>query len=236
MVGEGVGEGGGMSLKLSDTELAILDGRCSPETQVAVEAAKARLAMIAELPDTEPPIAGFVADVVAYAIRNGRLKFCHRNLRSCNVCKRAGGYAKYKRSGRFHKKGDANFDAPLTFRGIDLSSGCVSIKGYASMGCCDDCWDKASPLLAEVLKNVEAEIPESVSSFPPQFRYYDNMICNSCGWKGHEGEMGELPAMFGGMYPGECPACSAQNLPLGSHVIKRANGHTVVPVVVEPTP
>lgn len=228
-----------MQLSLTDEELIHLDQRCRPETQRHVDNAKLRLESRANLPDVPPAIADFVANVCIEARTEGKLIFRSLGIRYCDVCKRHGGYAKYAGTTRYHKKGDENRDRPLTMSGYDLAHRFVTTKGYASLGCCVECWKVAQPLLAEALKDVRAEIPTAILGAPNRLKRYGNRVCTKCGWTGHEGQMRQRHTLMGdGKYFAGCPNCKAENLFLGPDLIKSADGFQVVEVkpVEKPEP
>lgn len=223
-------------MDLLDTELVLLDGRCRPEIQARVDQAKARLASIAANPELPEPVAKFLADARNEAENTGKLVWRHIRLRSCSVCKKQAGYAKYTRYGRYHKKGDDNHDRPLTFAGYELADRSVTIRNYATLGCCHECWMRIQPELARTLSDVRAEIAEQITGRPPTLIRYKNRQCTKCGWTGHEGEMRKLPTLMGdGYYAGGCPKCQAESTLFGND-IKLIDGYTVVPTSIKFAP
>lgn len=226
-------------VELTDDELTLLDGKCSDAVQADVDAAKLRLASVESLGHLTPERAGFVADVVREALKSGRLTFCWRSLRLCDVCKRSDGYAPYKRTSRYRRKGDPDYSRPRTFRGVELKHGYVSVQGYARLGCCEDCFNATKASLTEALADIRAEVPEAITGQPPRFRYSENQHCTTCDWKGHELQLGQLPTLMGdGYYRGKCPKCGAENR-LFLHPIKRVDGFQLVATnkpAVSPTP
>lgn len=214
------------SVILTDEELAILDGKCSEKIQKEVDAAKSRISAASTYAHLTPLQAGFIADAVSEAKNTGLLVKRGVGLSYCPVCKKSGGYAVYKRSSRFHRKGEKDFSKPLTLYGIELADRFVSIKGYASCGCCRECFDTILPDLKKALEGVRAQLPKDLQTTP--FKKFKKMKCNKCGWEGHEGQMRKLPVMFEGYYPGGCPSCEAENRPLGATHIETVSGFVVV--------
>lgn len=216
------------SVTLTDDELILLDGRCSEEVQAKVGSAKDRIAMRSVLPDVSPEVAGFVSDAVNEALKNGKLIYRHTRLMSCEICKKSAGYAVYKRSGRYHRKGEKDHSKPLYLSGVELADRVVVMTGYATLGCCQDCMKEVVPVLAKALIGIKAQLPDVLKlDGAPTYKKMDNMKCK-CGWTGHEGEMGKLPTLLGdGYYPGKCPACGAENRFLCSE-IKKSEGFTLV--------
>jgi hypothetical protein len=218
-------------VRLSDSELVLLDGLCGPKTQEEVDGAKQRLAFASTHAALPPADAGFIADAVQCAQANGRLTYVSASLRSCSLCGIAAGYATRKRWSRAGAKGSPNYDKPLYLSGFELNRGFVWMRGHASLGCCATCMERVRPHLVAALANLRAELPERLTGSPPRFERHDNRRCTSCGWEGHEGEMRRLLTLFGdGRYPGGCPNCSAENKPLGPTVIESREGFTVVEV------
>jgi hypothetical protein len=217
------------SVYLTDEELALLDGKCQAKVQKEVDKAKERLSLGQNLGLIPLTHRDFVTRIIQEAQANGELSFTRKSLSSCKVCGKSAGYAKYTRNSKYHDKGDPNYKRPLTFPGVDLASRFVTIRGRATMGCCWTCWKTVKEYLPEALKDVKAQIPESITGYAPKFKKHDNRKCKKCGWKGHKGEMGRLPcAMSRGTYAGKCPQCDAKNLAFGPTVIKTATGFVVV--------
>jgi hypothetical protein len=174
------------TVKLSDAELLLLDGACSADVQAVVTAARARIEMAATMPYLSPELAGLVADVVTEANKTGRVLWRGTRARHCPVCKKSAGYAKFKSGPR---RGQENYDKPLTF---------------------------AKPAIVNALADVRAEVPaELAAPGRPAWKRHWLRSCPKCGWSGHEGEMRELVAVMGGLYPGGCPSCEFESRFLG---------------------
>jgi len=204
--------------RLVDEEAVLLDGRCRPEVQKDVDAAKARLEMAARAGDLSPKEAGFVADIVREAKEKGRLTFCRLGISSCDVCGATAGYYRFK-SGR--RRGQADHNRPLAIGGVDFGRGFVVMQRRATLGCCWDCWLKLADKIRAELSDVRAEIPAYITGHPPKWRRFDRVKCTKCGWEGHEGEMRQLQTLMGdGKYPGGCPKCTAANTFMGPRLIE----------------
>lgn len=214
------------SIRLTDEELLFLDGHLLPEAQTVVDAAKARVAFKNENPALDPPIASFVANVVLEAQTTGVLRYQHGRINHCNIHNESAGYAVYKSGPR---KGQQNYNKQLSYPGVDLVKRSVSIAGSAALGGCVDCINTALPHIRAALVGVEAQLPEQLQTpDEPTFTRYSHRKCVQCGWEGHEGEMGRLPAVLGGSYPGQCPSCDAKSLAFGPVVFTLVDGFTVV--------
>jgi hypothetical protein len=211
-------------IELTDDELLALVGL--PERfQSAIDVAKQRKALGAEIADlTEKQIA-LIHSIITFATKQGRLRFCRKPLRHCEVCNQRAGYARYK-SGR--NKGQENINKPLSFGGIDLSDDFVSWVGHASLGCCYECWDAIKPALVPRLLEIQAEIPQVITGTEPRWKWHANRECKKCGWQGHDGEMTRRPAMMGGgTYPAGCPKCGTETAWFGPDNVPRRDGFTL---------
>lgn len=190
---------------LTDEELMVLDGKCRAEIQPKCAAARARSEQVAAMPDVPPHIARFVADVVTEATQRGEVTLFRLDLHRCDYCGTSAGYAKPRGRQRYGKQ--------LSISGVDLARRFVNVKGCANVGCCHECWTIAQPLVAKALESVRAAVPESISGHAPRFAKYDRRKCRSCGWTGHEGQMGRLACYIGyGTFPGKCPKCATESM------------------------
>lgn len=222
------------SVDLPDDLLLTLDGRGDEKLQAAVDAAKQRRDLVAENSSLTPEQAKFISSVMTHAKTNGRLRFTHSRATYCPICKASPGYLKYKSGPR---RGQSNYDKPLTVPGVDLSTSLVSFKNRFSLGCCSECWNILKPLLAEKLSDFPAEIPEQITGHPPAFKKYDNRKCSKCGWVGSERLMGKERTLMGdGYYPSSCPECGAKNLLFGKTIVGSADGFELFPTTKPDTP
>lgn len=212
---------------LTDKEMLLLDGKCSDKVQKEINAAKNRLSFECRV-DAPAEVAALVADIVGKALNVGRLQYRVRRLRLCRVCGKSAGYAKYARRSKWHQKGDLNYDKPLSFSGIDCEPTSVIIGGRTNFGCCQKCWEYVKPILVVELANIKADIPENISGVPSKWKYHPKRKCLECKWEGHEGQLGKLPALMAGEYPGQCPKCGTKSLPLGPTVFENITGFELV--------
>lgn len=213
--------------ELTDDELVFLDGKCGEKLQLEVDSAKMRIAARDEFPGLSNTEAAFIADMAVEAADKGKLTFYRISLRSCKVCGKSAGYAKYARNGKHHRKGDTDWKKPLHMDGLEFADRFVTMKGYATIGCCVRCWEKIQPFASLKLREVRAEIPPAITGTSSRFIYRRNVVCLDCGWEGHEGQMIWEPTIIGnGKYPAKCPKCDAMNNIL-SLKIKTAKGFTL---------
>lgn len=213
------------NVNLTDDELLLLDGRCSPAVQVEVEIVKDKKS-IAGFAHVSAEDAEFVARVLQEAREQGRLSYSRLSLRFCPVCKAAPGYRVYKSGPR---RGQENLAKPLYLGGVDLAHRFVHVTGHAALGCCSACWQRIQPVLAAQLVGVRAAIPKEISGEEPRFVWYTRRRCKKCGWTGHTGQLGKLRTLIGdGYYPGKCPACGAENSAFLPQNIETLEGFEVV--------
>ena len=214
---------------LTDSELALLDGRCSDEAQTEVDAAKFRLEHVKG--KDNPQLWEFIADAKRKAATKGKLRFLWTSdAGKCRICGEGGGYHPHPRSSRYHRKGDANFKTPKLTCSVELDPSCVRIVNRVALGCCERCWVEHQPTIAAELVDVKAEIPKSITGVEPKHKCYLRYKCTKCGWEGHEGEMRQLRTVMGdGTYAGGCPKCEAANH-LFSSVLTIQPGNEVVAV------
>lgn len=212
---------------LTDSELVLLDGAVSEKVQAEVEQAKARLAAMAEHSDLPPRQAALIADVVAEALAEGRLIFRNESITYCRLCRRSGGYVRFK-SGR--NKGREDINRPIRLAGREFARRFVTVRHHISVGGCTDCVDPVLPRIAEALRGVPAQVPERLrAEGEPERKRFDRTRCTKCGWEGHEGEMGRLRTLMNdGTYPGKCPSCGVVWLPLSGSPFESLNGFVIV--------
>lgn len=210
---------------LSEDELLLLDGKCRPDVQPKVDEAKRNLSRIGDMPDIPEGDAIFIGKAVDEAKTKGKLAFRYEQLRWCPVCRRDAGYAKRTRTSAKGRTGEPNRSKPLSLSGVELGERFVC--GRAAIGCCRECWGRVKPLLAQELAGVQAEIPSAITDKSSPYKWYAKSEC-VCGWSGGENEMGQLPAMMGGYYPGQCPKCGAKDVPFGRRHFRHVPGFVLV--------
>lgn len=212
-------------------EILLLDGKCNPDIQKKINVAKRAQENILKYSDLTPLEATFVGNLVNEATTNGILVFSHRNIDACPVCNKIAGYAKYSRTSKYHRKGDTNHSKPLSFRGFEFAKRFVSFKGSVTIGCCKDCWEKLKNIIIEQVKDIKAEI--NIPGITSKFKRYDRRKCKECGWEGGKNEMGMLPALMGGKYPGICPKCKAKSNFLDPSIFEIADGFELIEIKKE---
>jgi hypothetical protein len=196
-------------MDIPDTDLVLMDGHCSPETQALVDAAKSRLGARETYSELPPALAAFVADVVTEARKTGKLTYRTERVRYCPRCKARAGYVKYQRG---RNKGRDNIDKPRYLAAVDFHSSSVYIQHHVSLGVCLDCFGKIRDSLRAALVDVRAELPEALQSpNGPHYKRRDIFKCKECAWTGPENKMRLLPALMEGHYHGGCPNCPAEN-------------------------
>lgn len=199
------------TMLIPDKYASLLDGLTDDVTQQAIDAAKERLHLLEVNIGLSEVQAKFIHDVVNEARTTGKLIFKYDYISYCSLCKKSGGYAKYKRDGRYHRKGQPDHSKPLTFRGVELKHSFISMKNHVSLGGCFECVDALTAPLKEALRDVKAELP-AVFAGDVRYKRHDLKECTECNWTGHEGQLGKLRTIMGdGYYAGKCPQCGAEN-------------------------
>lgn len=219
-------------VKLTAAELLRLDGVTSPDVQKSIDLVKEAAALSARFHVGEAE-GIFLASAVREGRTSGRLGFSHAQVRWCEICGKGGGYAKHSRSTRSHRKGDNDTSRPLMLSGVDLARGFINFIGWPSLGCCAECWDTLRPMVVELIEPLPIEAHPKITGHAERWKRWDHMGCKSCGWEGHEGEMGQLRTLMNdGYYPGRCPSCGAENVFLSRVIERRGEGFTMVPVPI----
>ncbi len=220
-------------VSLTDAELVLLDGHCSDPVQKEVDSAKRRVAAMLTMPDVPPRIAKLVSRVVDEATSSGMVVLSPTRVSSCDVCGRDDGYYPYARSSRYHRKGEPNYSNRKYFHGYDLAQRFIVFNGMPSVGGCAACVKEAAPHIVAALKDVRCEVSPALTGEHPAYYRLNKMKCDSCGWEGHEGQMGSSPALMGGSYAGKCPACPAENILFSTKI--KTTGRVVVPAAECPS-
>lgn len=150
----------------------------------------------------------------------------HERIHYCSVCGWSGDYARYKSGPR---RGEKNYDRPLMRPAVEFARRFVRFKNSVSVGACGECIEVILPHLKDALVGVECQLPHQLhTEGEPEYIRHGRRRCTECSWEGHEGEMGRLPAVFGGTYPGKCPSCGAESRPFGPRVFEIIDGFDVV--------
>jgi hypothetical protein len=196
---------------LTDDELALLDGRCRPETQAKVDEAKIRLAARSAHSGLTAAQSAVVADALMTAERDGELRWRRRQLRYCSVCKgRPDPPFVLLKSGP--NRGRPNTKKPRFLRGIEMSPAFVFVEGHIRLGACESCMEVLGPQLKADLVGKKVQLPPELrTEGEPLYRKFPRRGCPSCGWEGHEGEMKRERTLDGqGTFAARCPSCSEQ--------------------------
>lgn len=210
---------------LTIDEALMLDGRARPEVQGEVDIIKRQVAIHKLFGGLTERQRNAAAEVVTTAEDTGSLRFRRDSGLRCRTCDKTAGYHTYRRSCRGGRKGEPNYDKPRTF-GVTL----VAADTFVVMrgdGWCDDCWSAIRPPLTAALADVRAELPVQVCSDGQKWKRWHNVKCPECDWSGHEGQLGRVRAIFGGTYPGKCPSCQYEQLPMSGKGFDRTGWFVV---------
>lgn len=217
------------SVRLTDDELVLLDGKVADKAQSEVNAAKRRISQRADY------LAVAQSDLIATMLQKvdeyGELRWINKPLSACRLCGRDDGYRLFK-SGQ--RKGQPDYKHRKTFAGIDMDPSFVSIQHTAFLGGCLACMADLLPHLRTALDGVPVDAPASLlGPDSPRWKKRRNRTCKSCGWTGHEGQMIQERTLMGdGWYPARCPECKAGG---GfSRGIEHGDGFVLEPVPATP--
>lgn len=186
-----------------------LDGKVSEEAQKVIDKAKQEASFGFELP--------LMNEVLTKSLKIGTLKWTNKAIRTCKYCdNKPYDYHTYPRSGRYHRKGDKNYDKPIYYSGIKFNEGFVTIQGDGDI--CKECADKHNIINSLIDYIIEHDLPIEIQKNDYKVTKYikdEIEICYSCGLEMKKSEMGDLSAVMGGYYKGKCPHCGAEELFLG---------------------
>lgn len=227
---------------LTDAELDILDGRCSPDTQKVCDSSKSRRAVEARTVGLTQKQAAMVTKIIEYARTQGVLTYTRTSVTSCPTCGVTPGYYLRARTSRSGRKGEPDYSKPKMVSAVDYGRGFVTIGGHVSTGCCAECNKVIEPLIVAELANM----PTAVPAWFPSARLLtertwggerkvaalekcDIVKCVKCGTIQHERQMGRRPTIMGdGTFPAKCRACDNEKIPLfGGQVFTRTDGWVV---------
>jgi hypothetical protein len=149
-----------------------------------------------------------VNSVLQSGLELGKLVIRKTFGRYCPVCKTSGGYVKFKSGPR---KGCDNTKRPLLISGYYVKTSNVS--WVDTIHWCEKC--EAKNRFKEVIEKVIIEQDLQVEMVGTAWKRSQGRKCFECGQEMFEYEMGKLPAILGGTYPGICPHCKVESRPFG---------------------
>lgn len=195
-------------VKLDYNELMFLDGKINEDAAKIIERAKAEKSIGFEF--------NLINEIICDSLKSGEINWKSKSICSCKYCDKSYSYKKHRAKGKFHKKGDTNYNKPLYYSGIAFNEGFVTFQGMGD--CCSECqkkYDVINNIVNYIIEHdLQIELPK-YSSQPTRYKKDKAQICFNCGKLIYESEMLKLPAMMGGYYKGECNLCHAKSLPFG---------------------
>lgn len=212
-------------IKLLFEELKELDGKVSEAAQKVIDQVKKEYAYGFSLP--------IINEILRKSEETGELTWRYKQIRSCDYCDKKHDYYRYPRSGRYHSKGDKNFNNPIYYSGIKFHEGFVTVQGLGDM--CSECNEKyniINQLIDYILDN-DLKIQIQKNDYRDSRYLKDDIrICYSCDYEMAESEMGKESTIMGdGYYPSSCPKCSAKSSAFGkSHKTTNKFKHRLNPV------
>jgi hypothetical protein len=213
-------------IKLKIDELMILDGKVSEKAQCVINVAKKESSYGFNMP--------VMNEVIKKAEEIGKLTWTYKQIKSCNYCSdKKYDYHRYPRSGKYHNKGDKNYNKPKYYSGIKFNEGFVTIQGSGDMcrECCES--NKVIQQLIDYVLDNDLKVEIQKNDYKDGKYLKDPIqICYSCEYEMTESEMGRNSTMIGdGTYPSTCPKCDAKASAFGnSHKTTNKFKHTLNPV------
>lgn len=93
-------------------------------------------------------------EILFKSLKKGKLTWHYKEMHYCQLCEKENGYKVYKRSSFYHKKGEKNYDKPISFRGIEFNPGFVTIKYHGDIcSCCEEKHSIIKSLCKHIIEN-----------------------------------------------------------------------------------
>lgn len=197
------------SFDLTYEEALLLDGQCSVKSQALIEKIKREQSHPHELP--------LFGQIIEVSLKRGELKWRRKDIHSCPICDKNAGYRAYPRRGRYHRKGEPDYDHPKYFDGVAFNEGFIIFKGMGDIcGECENKYNLIHGLIDYILENdLKIQIQKNTHKSTKYIKD-DGRVCFSCKAEMFESEMGRNHTLMGnGTYPSKCPKCGAESLPFG---------------------
>lgn len=209
------------SIDLTLEELLPLDGKVSDKAQEIINKAKQESSYGFDLP--------VMNEILRNSEKSGMLTWRYKQVRSCSYCDKTYDYYTYPRSGRYHNKGDKNYDKPKYYSGIAFNEGFVTIQGYGDM--CSECASKHDVIHRLIDYIIDNDLKIQIQKNDYRITKYlkdDIRICYQCGNEMQESKMGRKSTLMGdGTFPSKCPGCGAESSVFGkSH--KTTNKYVMI--------
>src|SRR5574343_1800551 len=99
-----------------------------------------------------------VSEIISHANTSGKLRYTCKYVNYCSTCSKSAGYAKYKRNGRYHRKGQTDYSKPLRFTAWEVADDFITCTNAVRLGFCQYCKDIVLPILQPLLQTTKAEI------------------------------------------------------------------------------
>lgn len=196
-------------VELPLNELLKLDGNVPEVIQKVIDEAKKESSYGFDLP--------VMNEILKQSEKAGKLTWSNKQIRSCDYCDKKYDYYRYPRSGKYHSKGDKNFDKPIYYSGIKFNEGFITIQGYGDM--CSECCStyKVKERLIDYIIEHDLKIQIMKNDYKlGKYLRDDIRICFDCGEEMLESKMSKERTLMGdGYYPSGCPKCGAKSIPFG---------------------
>jgi hypothetical protein len=181
-------------VNLTDEELVRLDYSNNERLANEIRLAKERVAL------KGTGLSPIGAEIVQSTLNHGALDVSGVGNMSypCDRCKAFTTYPLYRSGPR---KGQKNLSRPIKIWGVRIGNTYL----------CSKCYREVLQELAPTLLALPAEV-NTPGIGDNGLRKYWMAHCSACDWRGHQGQLGNLPTIIAhGTYKGRCPSCGAAN-------------------------
>ena len=187
------------SIRLTDAELLLLDGKVRPAVQAVVDEAKA--ASACGIGDTT------FAEIIRRATVEGKLTERRRYIGTCRGCDATTTYVKFQKG---RNRGQTDWKRPIKVYGTSFMDGIVTMENHSSFGYCHKCEIDASNRIHKYI--IDHDLPIELPGKDSKWVKEAKLTCRECKKEMWEFDMGLSPTMMGdGFYYSKCPHCSAQS-------------------------
>jgi hypothetical protein len=196
---------------LTAQELLLLDGKVRENIQKTIDACKQELSVGFDMP--------VMNEVILASLKNGMLTWRFKGINHCPYCNKTRDYAKYKRDSANHRKGEDDYNKPISYFGVAFNEGFIASQNRGDM--CQECFKEKKVLerLIDYILDKDLKIQIQKNEYKPtRYKKDEIRICYNCKKEMQESKMGRSPGLMGpGTYPSTCPECGAESIFLGKH-------------------
>lgn len=188
-------------VELTSDELMLLDGKVREEIQKIIEQSKLEKSF---------GLDDYSNEILRKGVENGKIEWSYCKISSCIFCDKKAGYHTFRRTTRYHRKGEEDIKKPFTYSGVKPFCGFFLVNGVS--GICRDCWNgKFIPKIYQYILDNDLKIElTKCGNFETKYFKDCSKICYNCKQLMYESEMGKERTFFNdGWYSSICPHCGA---------------------------